>query len=72
MAFDTTQAKSIFQSKSFWGAAIALIAILFPHIWTKIGIQQDVAADKIVGAIGGLLAIYGRLTAKQAVTILGK
>jgi hypothetical protein len=72
MAFDPTQAKSILQSKTFWGALIALVAVLFPGTFAKIGIPQADLVDKVVGGIGAVLAIYGRFSATQMVTLTGK
>ena len=51
---------------------MALFAVLFPHVFTKIGISQADMADKIVGAIGSVFAIYGRLAATQVATLTGK
>lgn len=64
--------KSILMSKTFWGAVLALIAVLFPDIWMSLGISENgsMLADKIVGGLGGALAIYGRLVATHAVSIL--
>jgi hypothetical protein len=74
--FDIASAKSIFQSKTFYGAILALTAVLFPtlyaHILTAVGISDPtLIASKIVGGIGGVLAIYGRFVATQTVTLLG-
>jgi hypothetical protein len=63
--------KSILQSKTFWGAAVSLFAVLCPGVFMKLGIDANGLTDKIVGAIGGGLAIYGRLAATQVVTVLG-
>ena len=75
MAFDSTQVKSIFSSKTFYGAVIALLSVLFPHVYANLGITDANAAalvDKIVGGFGGILAIYGRFSATQSVSLTGK
>lgn len=66
--------KSLLVSKTFYGALIALFAVMFPTIWVAIGFQGDAAAlaDKLVGAIGTGIAIYGRLAATHNVTLTGK
>jgi hypothetical protein len=74
--YDINSAKSIFESKTFYGAILALTAVLFPtlyaHILTSVGIMDpNLIAAKIVGGIGGVLAIYGRFVATQAVTLMG-
>lgn len=61
--------KQWYLSKTVWGAVIAILASLLPAT----GLQLDTGtqgqlADNLVslaGAIGGLLAIYGRLTAEK-------
>jgi hypothetical protein len=43
-----------------------MVTILFPHLFTTIGIMDvDAAAiaDKIVGVLSGALALYGRISA---------
>jgi hypothetical protein len=77
MTFDATQAKSIFTSKTFWGSLLGLVAILFPHAFAHLLTAANISdpsllSDKIVGGIGGALAIYGRWTATQPVTLTGK
>jgi hypothetical protein len=73
MAFDSNEAKSIFTSKTFWGSVIALVALVFPMAFAKLGFtDQGALADKIVGGMGTLLAIYGRLAATQPATLTGK
>ena len=65
--------KAIWQSKTFWGAIVTLVAVLFPTVWTAVGVGDDYAmiADKITGIIGTLLVIYGRLAA-GGVSLTGK
>lgn len=56
-------------SKTVWGALIAILASLLPAMGMEIdGDAQSRLADDLVslaGAIGGLVAIYGRLTAEK-------
>lgn len=60
--------KSIFASKTFWGAAIALLAT-----GLQLGGVTDVSgyANEVVTLLGCVLAIYGRLTATQTVSLTG-
>lgn len=60
--------KGILQSKTVWGAAIAVIATLAQIAGYDIG-DQNGLVEQIVAVIGGVLAIYGRVT---AVAKLGK
>lgn len=64
--------KNIFLSKTFWGAIITLVALLFPDLFTLLGLgDSSMLADKIVGLIGGGLTIYGRFVATHAINVLG-
>jgi hypothetical protein len=72
MAFNPGEAKSIFTSKTFWGTIVAMVAVMFPRMWSKLGVSQVDVVDKIMGGIGGALAIYGRLSASQPATLTGK
>jgi hypothetical protein len=74
MPFNTTQAKSIFASVTFWGSVLTALAIAFPATSAKFGLtSSNTAADAqwIVGAIGTVVTIYGRLRASQPATITG-
>ncbi len=59
--------KAWHQSKTVWGALIAVGASLLQIMGTEVdaGTQAELAdlAVTTVGAIGGLIAIYGRITA---------
>lgn len=63
-----TDIKGILQSKTVWGAAIAVLATLLQILGYDLG-DTNGLAEQIVAVIGGLLAIYGRVT---AVAKLGK
>lgn len=74
MAFDTGFSKSIFQSTTFWGAVMTALAMSFPTIFTKLNIttaNTATIAQYIVQAIGFVITVYGRFTAKQVVTLTG-
>lgn len=64
-------AKTWYQSKTVWGGLIAIFAALMQARGHNIPIQEQVglvdALTTSAGAIGGLLAIYGRLTATQPI-----
>ena len=60
--------KGILQSKTVWGAALAVVATLAQLAGYDIG-DTNFLAEQIIAVIGGALAIYGRVT---AVTKIGK
>jgi len=60
--------KGILQSKTVWGAALAVLATLAQIAGYDLG-DTNGLAEQIVAVVGGLLAIYGRIT---AVAALGK
>ena len=62
------EVKGILQSKTVWGSAIAVLATLAQIAGYDIG-DTGGLAEQIVAVIGGLIAIYGRVT---AVAKLGK
>jgi hypothetical protein len=61
--------KQWYLSKTVWGALIAILASLMPATGMELdaGVRGQLADDlvSLAGAIGGLLAIYGRLTADK-------
>lgn len=63
--------KPWYQSKTVWGALIAMAAPLLRGAGLDLaGSDQAVLADALVtlaGTFGGLLALYGRLTATKGV-----
>jgi hypothetical protein len=74
MPFNTTQAKSIFSSVTFWGAVLTAASIAVPGLSAKFGLTSaTVSTDAtwIVGAIGTVITIIGRLRASQPVTVTG-
>lgn len=54
--------KGILQSKTVWGSALAVLATLAQIAGYDIG-DTNGLAEQIVAVIGGLIAIYGRITA---------
>ncbi|WP_454848759.1 hypothetical protein [Rhizobium binxianense] len=68
--------KHWYSSKTIWGALISVGASLAQAVGIDIGAaEQAQIADSlvaIVGAVGGLLAIYGRLTANSAIAPVGR
>ena len=65
--------KSIFLSKGFWGSVVTLVAaaLSFAH-YTVTPADQATIVDLIVavlGAIGGLIAIYGRVVATKKIAV---
>lgn len=64
---DTT--KYWYQSKTVWGSLIAIVASILQAGGIELGTDsQAQLADSLValcGAVGGLIAIYGRMTADR-------
>ena len=58
-----------YQSKTVWGALIAILASVLHAGGFELGsdVQNELADGVValVGAIGGLLALYGRLSAEK-------
>lgn len=54
--------KGILQSKTVWGSALAVLATLAQIAGYDIG-DTNGLAEQVVAVIGGLIAIYGRITA---------
>lgn len=72
---DSTNVKSIFTSVTFWGSAIAAIALAFPALSAKFGIttaNTAVAAQYITQFFGFVIAVYGRFNATKVVTLTGR
>lgn len=64
--------KSLFASKTFWGAVVAAVApILIPHLHLSTDAVNSIATQ-LVTLSGAALAIYGRVKAEKSVTITGK
>ena len=65
--FPMIDTKYWYQSKTVWGALIAILASVLHAGGFELGSKaQNELADGIValtGAVGGLLALYGRLSA---------
>ncbi|MGQ2970569.1 MAG: hypothetical protein ACT6RF_17625 [Allorhizobium sp.] len=63
--------KPWYQSKTVWGALIAIAAPLLGQAGLQVGgaVQAEIAdaLTTLVGTVGGLLALYGRLTATKGV-----
>lgn len=63
--------KPWYQSKTVWGALIAIAAPLLGRAGLEVGgAEQAQIADALTtlaGTVGGLLALYGRLTATKGV-----
>ncbi len=68
---DMLEMKPWYQSKTVWGALIAIAAPLLGHAGLQVGgAEQAEIADALTtlaGTVGGLLALYGRLTATKGV-----
>ena len=63
--------KMWYKSKTVWGALIAILASVLQAAGVELGLDdQNQLADATVtlaGALGGLLALYGRLSASSVI-----
>jgi hypothetical protein len=63
--------KNWYSSKTIWGALVAIIASAMHFTGVDIAAaDRSQIVDAIInisGALGGLLAVYGRVTAKSAI-----
>lgn len=64
-----TDYKSIFTSKTFWGAVMMLLSFFLPKLSDTVA--QDVWATQLTMMAGFVLAIVGRFTAEKKVTLTG-
>lgn len=64
--------KDLLTSKTTWGTLVAMAALVATVMGYDIG-DQDELVNLIVGVLGGVAAIYGRVTAVTQITsIAGK
>lgn len=65
-------AKPWYQSKTIWGGLIAILAAVLQaggkEISPAAAGDLTEAATTVAGAVGGVLAVYGRLAAKTNIT----
>ncbi len=63
--------KQWYQSKTVWGAMIAMAAPLLKHVGVEMGLAEQAdladALATLAGALGGVLAIYGRVKATRPI-----
>lgn len=63
--------KNWYQSKTIWGALVVILASLLRLAGIEFGIAEQAeltdALTTIAGAAGGVLALYGRLTAVSTI-----
>ncbi|MBU2328755.1 MAG: hypothetical protein KJ755_15630 [Alphaproteobacteria bacterium] len=63
--------KPWYQSKTIWGALIAIASPLLGRAGLDVGGAEQAeiaeAMTTLAGTVGGLLALYGRLTATKGV-----
>ena len=66
--------KSIFLSKTFWGAVLAVVAGVLGIFGYDFGTdaQADVLESVYAGvaAVGGIIAVIGRIKASKSVSVL--
>lgn len=63
--------KAWYQSKTIWGALIAVLAPLLQVVGLNLpgGFENELAEGlvTVAGGVGGLVALYGRLSATSAI-----
>jgi len=59
--------KSILQSKTIWGALLSLVSVGLTAAHVDMG-PVDGWVEAIVGLVGVVLAIYGRIVAVKKIT----
>lgn len=69
--------KSVFMSKTFIGAVVALLATMAPPIFTCLGVSNDAVGQATIVAhtlsiVGFVVAVHGRMVATQPVSFSGK
>ena len=68
---DMLDVKPWYQSKTIWGALIAIASPLLGRAGLDVGGAEQAeiaeALTTLAGTVGGLLALYGRLTATKGV-----
>lgn len=66
------ETKAWYQSKTIWGALAAIVASILQAAGAPLepGMERDLveALTTFAGAAGGLVAIYGRLSAERRVS----
>lgn len=65
--FDSDKAKNFLLSKTVWGVAVMAVAIFSDSL----GVKLESSVEDIIGIIGAALAIYGRIKAQGAISLLG-
>jgi hypothetical protein len=68
----TMETKPFYQSKAVWGGVIALLSVVAGAFGYSVGADDQIAlVDALAtggGAVGALLAVYGRIVASGKIT----
>ena len=63
--------KSWYQSKTVWASAISVLAVAAGYFGVNIGAEDQAVlvdqASAVVAIVASLIAIYGRVTAKETI-----
>ncbi len=66
-----SEVKTLFSSKTFWGAFVAVLAGALPLLGYQIGAADQAelinSVSGLASAAGGLFAIYGRIVASKRI-----
>ena len=65
------ESKAWWQSKGVWGGVIAMLCGIANGFGIEIGLDDQMVLSEtvvtMIGGLGGLLAIYGRVKAKSSI-----
>ena len=66
--------KSAFQSTGVWGSLAAILGVVLPVVLKALKVDDTVASEDVINVLGqvvagagGLVALYGRITAKHKI-----
>ena len=68
--------KFFLMSKTLWGVIVMALPVVLPLFGVSFGFDETAligdTADKVFSAVGAILALWGRFSAKTTLTATGK